>query len=177
MPRKPNPARVAEYARLCEFLFVATEYCYGAKGGGDAVGTGAESADHTETVAVVLDLLRQGIEANEVYPLSIRIEGARQAINDLLEQSRFLSPRQVAELDALLEARGCETLSAARTRLWNDLDKVLRRGRIRTEREYYSLVERLNDGVTPLDDELQAYVAQLAEDFENRAAKRRRPSV
>ena len=177
MPRTPNPTRVAEYAKLCEFLLVATEYCYGAKWEGDAVGAGAEPADSAEAVAVVLDLLRQGIKANEAYPLSLQIEGARQAMNDLLERSRLLSLRQVAELDALLEARGCETLSAARTRLWNDLDKVLRRGRIRTEREYYALVERLNDGVTPLDDELQAYVAQLTEDFENRAVKRKRPSV
>lgn len=71
--------------------------------------------------------------------------GARLAVQDLLESSRFFTAAQVREADRRLEASGAETLSAVRRRIWRTIPKLLERGRIRTEAEYYLLIERLND--------------------------------
>lgn len=91
-------------------------------------------------------------------------EGLRMAINDCIEMTAPWSPEKVAALDAELRANGLLTLSAIRRRYSRRLHSVLKRGRIRTEVEYYLVRGALEDpGITA--DEANA-MQSLLEAFE-----------
>ena len=83
--------------------------------------------------------------------------------------SRTLNQQKVQIVDSRLRAQGAPTLSAMRSEIWRTIPRILNRGRIQTESEYYLLVARLND-VTG-DDLTQADRDRLAEmvlEFEER---------
>lgn len=67
------------------------------------------------------------------------------AVQDLLEMSRDLTPSGVSAADRWLAQRGVARLSEMRAEVWRTIPKVLARGRIRSEEEYYLVIERLND--------------------------------
>jgi len=100
--------------------------------------------------------------------------GLRQAVQDLLEMSRTLNHQKVQIVDSRLRAEGAPTLSAMRSEIWRTIPRILNRGRIQTESEYYLLVARLNDETG--DDLTQADRDRLAEmvlEFEERRVERR----
>ena len=98
--------------------------------------------------------------------------GLRQAIQDLLEMSRDFKHHEVLAADAALAEKGFPTLSILRSEIWGTIPKLLSRGRIRTESEYYLLVDRLNDmadeQLTPQDRER---LAGMITEFEERRTK------
>jgi hypothetical protein len=63
--------------------------------------------------------------------------GLRQAANDTIEATSNLPPEQVAQLDNSLRAQGVLTLSEVRHRYSTAYRRILRRGSIKTETEYY----------------------------------------
>jgi hypothetical protein len=65
------------------------------------------------------------------------LEGTRQAVNDVLETLSDLVPESVKVLDEALVAAGLVTLSALRRRHSSIYKRVLKRGSIKTETEYY----------------------------------------
>ena len=102
----------------------------------------------------------------------------RLGLQDLLEISRDLSPPRIAELDARLRDLGLPTLAAVQARVWQTIPKVLTRGRIRTEAEYYLLIERLNDvSDATMDDGDRDRLARIICEYEDRKAKRRPPAA
>jgi hypothetical protein len=133
MPRKPNPERVAEYEALCKFALVVSEFM-------EELSTEVPS----KRIAYAA-LLRDALVKSADRPLSQRLTGIRMAVHDDLEWTRGLEPDEVKALDARLTAQGCETLTSARSRVWQTIPKILKRGRIRNEEEFYLLIEQLND--------------------------------
>ena len=118
-----------------------------------------------------------GMERGGRRPTGVRA-GLRMALQDLLEMSRDLAPAQVAEADRRLEGAGCPTLSVMRHRVWQTIPKVLKRGRIRTEAEYYLLIERLNDvDDSGLSVEQRDRLGGMVAEYEDRRAKARPPAA
>ena len=99
--------------------------------------------------------------------------GLLMARNDLLEMTRDFGPDRVAAIDADLRARDLPTLSAVRAATWKTIPRVLQRGRIRTEVEYYLVVERVNDVSEDdgLSVEARARLSELVAEFEARKAR------
>jgi hypothetical protein len=64
-------------------------------------------------------------------------EGLRQAINDVIEESRHLDPTVVRTMDVELAAQGLITLSELRRRFSREYARILRRKSISNETEYY----------------------------------------
>ena len=92
--------------------------------------------------------------------------GLAMAIGDIIEMSEGFSARQVAEIDSALDAQGIITLSAVRGRFWTRIRRVLERGSIRGEREYYAV----RNVVEALPEEEQGSAWQMLATFEAKAA-------
>lgn len=73
----------------------------------------------------------------EQYGRSKALEGTKQAVNDVLEDLSDLAPEGLKVVDEALVAAGLVTLSALRRRYAASYRRVLKRGCIKTETEYY----------------------------------------
>jgi hypothetical protein len=103
---------------------------------------------HLAMVPPMRPLLLAGLERNEAsFGPKVQLKGVRMAVGDLLEMTRDLTAEQVAKADATLAAEAAPTLSVVRTRFWRKVPKILARGKIRNEVEYYLVIERVNDTV------------------------------
>ena len=91
------------------------------------------------------------------------LEGARQATNDALEELADLTREGVTVVDEALRAAGLVSLSELRRRYSSAFQRILRRGSIKTETEYYlvnGLVVDLTSSLTvPERERLQAMVS------------------
>jgi len=79
------------------------------------------------------------------------LAGTRQAVNDIVEQTLRLRPEEVRGFNAALEAEGLPTLSRLRRRYSSRYQRILRRGKIGSETEYYlakGLVDDLSSGIS-----------------------------
>lgn len=123
MTRKPSPERQAEYEEIKRFLLTLTEFLDSRR----------------------LPLLTQGIEAVEAHGFSSAFRGTRMAVNDTLEETIDLDQDTLRQADEFLSQRGCKTLTSMRHQVRQTIPKILRRGRIRNDEEYYLIIERLND--------------------------------
>ena len=124
------------------------------------------------------DTLAAELDKAEARGARIARTGLRLALQDTLEVTRDLPPPVIVQLNTYLGERGLPALSAVQTRVWQTIPKVLARGRIRTQVEYYLLIERLND---VSDETLSASdrdrLAGIILDYELRQAKRRPPAA
>jgi hypothetical protein len=77
------------------------------------------------------------LESFEKASMSKARQGLGLALNDTLEMSWDIPPEEVAAIDRDFSARGVITLSEMRRRYSRQFRGVLKRGRIRTEEEYY----------------------------------------
>ncbi|WP_076858077.1 hypothetical protein [Bradyrhizobium mercantei] len=105
------------------------------------------------------------LEAMEKRSPRMAFHGLRQAINDCVERSSSFDPAEVANLDAELISRGIITLSELRRRYSRGYAKILRRGRIKNETEFYLLQNVINDPTEKSPDELKL-LAKLLSDYE-----------
>lgn len=94
-------------------------------------------------------------------------QGLVMAINDCLEMSAHFTQADVKTADANLNQAGLPTLSALRLRFWKRIQSVLKRGRIRTEIEYYAIK---NAAEIPQAEADRARLWALIEEFEAQAA-------
>ena len=87
------------------------------------------------------------------------------AINDIVEDTFHFDPAEVGKLDSALRSRGIITLSELRKRYSKDYKKIMKRGQIKNETEYYLLRNVLDDPTekTPEEREL---LAKLISDYE-----------
>jgi hypothetical protein len=105
---------------------------------------------------------QQGQAEAAFWPPGGALRGYRQAVQDALEMTREWPPAEVAVADQHLRGRGITTLSEMRARIWRQVPRILARGRIRTDEEYYLLIERLNDvDATALSAEERARASEL----------------
>jgi hypothetical protein len=106
-----------------------------------------------------------------------QLKGIRMAVGDFLEMTRDFTPQQVADADTAFAAAGAPLLSTMRAKIWRKVPKILARGKIRSEVEYYLVIERLNDmGPDGLEGPDRELADRLVAEFEERAAKRRTKS-
>ena len=90
--------------------------------------------------------------------------------------ARDFTPEDVRRADEFLVARGAPRLSDVRREVWRTIPKVLARGRIQSESEYYLLVERLNDSADPeLTEDARTRVASIIAEYEKRRLRASRP--
>ena len=90
------------------------------------------------------------------------------AIGDIIEMSEAYSASQVAAIDAALEAEGIISLSAVRARFWSRIRRVLERGTIRSERDYYAV----RNVVEALPEEEQERAWRMLAAYENRVVRK-----
>jgi hypothetical protein len=119
MPRRMSPEREHEYTTLSAFLgFWATHVHQ----------IDPTSPSHPSNV---LSRIAEG------RGKSCALEGLRQAINDTIEDCREYPNDVVMEMDRLLSSVGLITLSELRRRYSSQYQRILRRGCIRNDTEYY----------------------------------------
>ncbi len=97
--------------------------------------------------------LRMEVERiSREYGRSKALQGTRQAVNDVVEDLSGLNAEGVKLLDEALQSAGVLTLSEVRRRYSAAYQRILRRGKIRTETEYYlvnGLVVDQTSALTP----------------------------
>jgi hypothetical protein len=136
-----------EYARLKDFLsFYAERYL------------GIERLPPDQRPIAVL-------EAIEKKSPKRASSGLRQAINDCVERSLRLSYGEVEDLDAQLRACGIVTLSELRRQYSRAYARIVKRGRITDEMEYYLVRNVVNDPTEKAADERRR-LEQLLEVYE-----------
>ena len=84
------------------------------------------------------------------------LEGARQALNDALEDLAHLDPENLAIVDEALRVGGLITLSELRRRYSSTFRRIIKRGSIKTETEYHvvnGLVVDLASDLAPAERE------------------------
>ncbi|NEU97064.1 hypothetical protein [Bradyrhizobium uaiense] len=105
------------------------------------------------------------LEAMEKTSPRMAFQGLRHAINDCVERSSRFDPAEVANLDAELANRRIITLSELRRRYSRGYAKVLKRGRIKNDTEFYLLQNVINDP-TEKSPEERELLAKLISDYE-----------
>lgn len=97
--------------------------------------------------------------------------GLRQVINDELSQSYLFSRSQRRAVERRLAARNLPSLNMIEVLLRKKHEKILQRGNVRNEEEYYLVQEILSSGDFPIDEDSRNRLAGYADDF----AARRKP--
>ena len=111
----------------------------------------------------------EALERFEVQSMARARQGLGMAIGDIVEMTEAFLPGQVAEIDAALAADGLITLSAARARFGRTIRTIVKRGRVRSEGEYYAL----RNAVDSMNGPEQAEAWRLLAEFEGRSEERR----
>jgi hypothetical protein len=121
MPRQMSPEREREYAELHGFIdFVATHI------------TGIDPSDPVHPTNVGKRIVAE-------YGKSKALEGLKQAVNDTVEDLGEQTPEFCEKLDSELRERGLVSLSEVRRRYAASYRRILKRGHIKSETEYYLL--------------------------------------
>ena len=84
-------------------------------------------------------------EIVERFGKSKALVGLRQATNDTVEQMQGWNSKAVGILDQALQAANTLTASEVRRRYSSSFSKVVKRGSIKTETEYYLVTGVVND--------------------------------
>jgi len=110
-------------------------------------------------------------EEIEAKSLSNAKKGLQMAINDIVESSSDWTPERIANADARFREKNVITLSEVRQRYSKKYLNILKRGKIKSEEEYY-LIKGIADcgGIEPGATESQQMEAMLNE-YENRVVK------
>ncbi len=74
-------------------------------------------------------------------------QGLAMMIGDQLEATANLSQEQIVQLDDAFSRAGLPTLSSVRLRFMKDVQSIIRRGRIRSEADYYA-IRNIVDGLS-----------------------------
>src|SRR5216684_8018923 len=85
------------------------------------------------------------LEALEKKSKTTVLKGLRQAINDCVEMSLHFDPAEVEKLDSQLRSHGIVTLSELWRRYSKGYTKLMKRGQIKNETEYYLARNVLHD--------------------------------
>jgi hypothetical protein len=79
------------------------------------------------------------LERFEAGSMANARKGLAMAIGDTIEMTEPLSPADVATIDTALREKGIITLSEVRARFWTKIRRILERGALRGETDYYAL--------------------------------------
>jgi hypothetical protein len=106
------------------------------------------------------------LEGFEARSPAMARKGLAMAIGDLMEMTQDLPRPQVTTIDEALRAAKIITLSEVRARFWTKIRRMLERGAVRSETDYYAL----RNTVEALPEGEQATGWDLLSDYEQRAA-------
>lgn len=148
MGRKMSPEREREYEDLFAFL--------------DFYQANLHKVRLVQTTSFAAEAAR----IVETYGKSKALEGLRQAVNDVIEELRDLTQESVAIVDNALRASGVRTLSDVRKSYSASYKKILRRGLIKTETEYYLVNGIVVDMASGATDEERATLQSMLDAFE-----------
>jgi hypothetical protein len=107
----------------------------------------------------------------EEHGRSIALEGLRQAVNDTVEDLRHQPFEYIQRLDAALRQHGIVTFSEIRRRYSSSYKRLLKRGNIRNETEYYIITGILADLESGISGEERILIEQLAMEYEKKPNK------
>ncbi|MDZ4098028.1 MAG: hypothetical protein U1E13_04920 [Methylophilaceae bacterium] len=108
------------------------------------------------------------LEALEKKSKKIASSGLKQAINDCLEISRHMNPDDVKKIDIELRNLGTITLTELRKQYSKDYAKIIKRGKIKTETEYYLIRSIFDDNSDKIADEETGLLEKMLFDFESK---------
>lgn len=149
MPREMSPKRKQEYAELSAFLdFFST----------NVLGVDPSSPSHSKNVGK-----RIVAEVGE----SKALDGLKQAVNDAVEALVDQPAEFVQRLDASLQEAGLLTFSEVRRRYASSYKRILKRGAIKSDTEYYLIAGVLADSATLADADERATLGRLVSDYES----------
>lgn len=109
------------------------------------------------------------LEAFERTAPSRAAAGLRMAVNDCVEMSSHWPVSKVAALDTELTSKGIVSLSQVRQRYWGRYAAVLKRGRIRSDVEYYLVQGVLVDQASTLQAPERERLQELVSMYEQSA--------
>ncbi|MGL6258562.1 hypothetical protein [Vibrio sp. WXL210] len=110
--------------------------------------------------------LAQGLE---MFGKSKVLQGLKQAVNDIIEDSSSLNSEEIISLDKELASNGVVTLSTLRKRYSSAFKKIITRGCINDETEYYLINGLLCDSTGNLPVVEQELLSKLVLEFEKGA--------
>lgn len=113
------------------------------------------------------------LESFEKKSMSKARLGLGLALGDILEDSWHFSPDEAAEIDRDFASRGIVTLSELRRRNSRQFRSVLKRGKIRSEEEYYLIAGILASFTTDATDDERRRLDGMIAVYENDAATKR----
>jgi len=105
----------------------------------------------------------------ETSPTKARI-GLEMAANDIIERSVDWSPEQVNRIDTQLAEEGALMLSEVRSKYSKRQQRVLKRGTILNETEYF-LIKGILDGMSCDDTTGYRKMESMLTEFESKASK------
>jgi hypothetical protein len=115
--------------------------------------------------------LADGLSGAEKLSSSRQLQSVRMAVADMLEMTRDLSAEGLRDVEAWLAAKRVASLAQTRERIWRRVPKILKRGYIRDDAEYYLLNERLNDvGPTGLNGADREQAGHIVAAYESKRA-------
>ena len=95
------------------------------------------------------------------------LTGLKQAVNDILEDVEDLSPEQIVAADTSLRSAGSATFTELVNRRAKLHKSILRRGKIRSDTEFYLVSSLLADTSRSLPDQDVARLNSLALAYES----------
>lgn len=139
-----SPEREREYAELHAFL--------------DFISTHVSGIDPTDPIHPT----NVGKVVVATYGKSKALEGLKQAANDTVEMFGRQSLEYVQRLDTALRERNLVSFSEVRRRYASSYKRILKRGKIKTETEYYLIAGLLADSSSQATEAERAQIEDLA---------------
>lgn len=151
MARQMSKERELEYAELHAYLdFYSTH----------AMGIDPANPIHPTNV---------GKRIVEKFGRSKALDGLKQAVNDTVEDLNGQPLEYIQRLDAALRERGIITFSEIRRRYSSSYKRILKRGKIKTDTEYYIVAGILADPSSIASDDERNILEKLASEYGPRA--------
>lgn len=143
MSRQMSPEREREYAELHAYLdFYSTHV------------SGIDPANPIHPTNV-------GRRIVEEYGRSKALDGLKQAVNDTVEDLCDQPLGYIQRLDAALREQGILTFSEVRCRYASSYKRIMKRGKIKSETEYYIIAGVLADFSSLATAEERTLLGQL----------------
>ena len=109
----------------------------------------------------------QETDANDEGSASA-LEGLKQAINDIMEETEHWPPETIRKIDTALATEGYVTLSALRRRYRARYAGILKRQKIRNDTEFYLLSGVASDMSLELAEDERRLIERLLFEYEEK---------
>ncbi|MEM0910043.1 MAG: hypothetical protein AAGJ37_03655 [Pseudomonadota bacterium] len=150
MPRKMSLEKEKEFEELSLFIEYFSTHCYG--------------IDRNDPVRPSNVL----VKITERFGKSKALQGLKQAVNDCIEASSEMDLASIKDFDRQLRKQGIITFSAIRKKYWSKYKRILKRGQISNETEYYLVKGLLSDLESEISEEERDVLSGFVVSFEER---------